>query len=205
MEVAREHGQGDVTLETLEAMVRAAIQAVSLERIDRRLHGGMAAAQALKTRVVLALEVVAGTLALVRQHRQGDDLGYRICTPTRASLRIGGNGSQRVRVAKPPTQAPVITTNPSNLAPEATGVGWAFSYALLDRTGERDLAELRSLQDCCLKLELQTVPGVAEVATVGGMVRQYQVVVDPEKLRASGIPKVHLTQAIREANREVGG
>jgi Cu(I)/Ag(I) efflux system membrane protein CusA/SilA len=91
------------------------------------------------------------------------------------------------------------------LGPDATGVGWVFSYALVDRTGERDLAELRSLQDWFLKLELQTVPGVAEVATVGGMVRQYQVVVDPEKLRAYGIPLARLTEAIRAANREVGG
>jgi len=84
-------------------------------------------------------------------------------------------------------------------------VGWVLSYALVDRTGERDLAELRSLQDWFLKLESQTVLGVAEVATVGGMVRQYQVVVDPEKLRAYGIPLARLTEAIRAANREVGG
>ena len=91
------------------------------------------------------------------------------------------------------------------LGPDATGVGWVFSYALVDRSGQRDLAQLRSLQDWFLKLELQSVPGVAEVATVGGMVRQYQVVVDPERLRAYGIPLGHLTQAIRAANQEVGG
>ncbi len=91
------------------------------------------------------------------------------------------------------------------LGPDATGVGWVFSYALVDRSGQQDLAQLRSLQDWYLKLELQSVPGVAEVATVGGMVRQYQVVADPERLRAYGIPLGHLTQAIRAANQEVGG
>ena len=91
------------------------------------------------------------------------------------------------------------------LGPDATGVGWVYSYALVDPTGRHDLAQLRSLQDWFLKLELQTVPGVAEVATVGGMVRQYQLVVDPEKLRAYGIPLARLTAAVRAANREVGG
>ena len=91
------------------------------------------------------------------------------------------------------------------LGPDATGVGWVFSYALVDRTGQQNLAQLRSLQDWYLKLELQSVPGVAEVATVGGMVRQYQVVADPERLRAYGIPLGHLSQAIRAANQEIGG
>jgi Cu(I)/Ag(I) efflux system membrane protein CusA/SilA len=91
------------------------------------------------------------------------------------------------------------------LGPDATGVGWVYSYALVDRSGRHDLAQLRSLQDWFLKLELQTVPGVAEVATVGGMVRQYQVVADPEKLRAYGIPLARLMERIRNANREVGG
>ena len=91
------------------------------------------------------------------------------------------------------------------LGPDATGVGWVYSYALTDPTGQHDLAQLRSLQDWFLKFELQTVPGVAEVATVGGMVRQYQIVVDPEKLRAYGIPLSKLTAAVRAANQEVGG
>ena len=91
------------------------------------------------------------------------------------------------------------------LGPDATGVGWIFQYALVDRTGQHDLAELRSLQDWFLKYELQTVPGVAEVATVGGMVRQYQVVVDPDKLRAFGIPLARLKNAIRDGNQETGG
>ena len=91
------------------------------------------------------------------------------------------------------------------LGPDATGVGWIFEYALVDRSGQHDLAELRSLQDWFLKYELQTVPGVAEVAAVGGMVRQYQVVVDPDKLRAFGIPLSTLKSAIRQGNQETGG
>jgi len=91
------------------------------------------------------------------------------------------------------------------LGPDATGVGWVYSYALVDPSGKHDLAQLRSLQDWFLKLEMQTVPGVAEVATVGGMVRQYQIVADPEKLRAYGIPLSKLTAAVRAANQEVGG
>jgi len=91
------------------------------------------------------------------------------------------------------------------LGPDATGVGWIYSYALVDRTGQHDLSQLRSLQDWFLKFELQTVPGVAEVATVGGMVKQYQVVVDPERLRAFNIPLSRVSQAIKNANQEVGG
>ncbi|HSG96686.1 MAG TPA: efflux RND transporter permease subunit [Woeseiaceae bacterium] len=93
----------------------------------------------------------------------------------------------------------------SALGPDATGVGWVFEYALVDRTGQHDLAQLRSLQDWFLKYELQTVPGVAEVATVGGMVRQYQVVVDPDKLRAFGIPLAKIKMAIKMGNQETGG
>lgn len=91
------------------------------------------------------------------------------------------------------------------LGPDATGVGWVYNYALIDRTGNHDLAQLRSLQDWFLKFELQTVPGVAEVATVGGMVRQYQVTVDPEKLRAFGISIMKVSSAIKNANQEIGG
>ncbi len=91
------------------------------------------------------------------------------------------------------------------LGPDATGVGWVYEYALVDRSGKHDLAELRSLQDWFLKYELQTVPGVAEVATIGGMVRQYQVVVDPDKLRAFGIPLRKLKMAIQAGNQETGG
>jgi len=93
----------------------------------------------------------------------------------------------------------------SSLGPDATGVGWVFEYALVDRSGRHDLAQLRSLQDWFLKYELQTVPGVAEVATIGGMVRQYQVVVDPDKLRAFGVTLAALKQAIQQGNQETGG
>ena len=93
----------------------------------------------------------------------------------------------------------------SSLGPDATGVGWVYEYALVDRTGQHDLAEMRSLQDWFLKYELQTVEGVAEVATVGGMVRQYQVVVDPDKLRAFGITLARLKLAIQQGNQETGG
>jgi len=92
-----------------------------------------------------------------------------------------------------------------SLGPDATGVGWVYEYALVDRTGQNDLAQLRSLQDWFLKYELQTVHGVAEVATIGGMVRQYQVVVDPDKLRAFGIALANLKDAIRKGNQETGG
>jgi len=91
------------------------------------------------------------------------------------------------------------------LGPDASGVGWIYSYALIDRSGEHDLSQLRSLQDWFLKYELQALPGVAEVATVGGMVRQYQVVVNPEKLRGYEIPLASVIGAIRAANQEVGG
>ncbi len=92
-----------------------------------------------------------------------------------------------------------------SLGPDATGVGWIYEYALVDRKGQHDLAQLRSLQDWFLKFELQTVPGVAEVATIGGMVRQYQVVVDPDKLRAFGVTLATLKQAIQQGNQETGG
>lgn len=91
------------------------------------------------------------------------------------------------------------------LGPDATGVGWVFEYALVDRTGQHDLSQLRSLQDWFLKFELQTVPGVAEVATIGGMVRQYQVVVDPDKLRAFGMTLAKVKMAIQSGNQETGG
>ena len=91
------------------------------------------------------------------------------------------------------------------LGPDATGVGWIYQYALVDRTGRHDLGELRALQDWFLKFELKTLPNVAEVASVGGMVRQYQVVLDPDKLRAYGIPHTRVVAAIQGANRETGG
>ena len=91
------------------------------------------------------------------------------------------------------------------LGPDATGVGWVYEYALVDRTGKNDLAQLRSLQDWFLKYELQTVGGVSEVVTLGGMVKQYQVVLDPNKLRAYNLPIAKIKSAIKRANQETGG
>jgi len=93
----------------------------------------------------------------------------------------------------------------ASLGPDATGVGWVYQYVLVDRSGNHDLSQLRSLQDWFLKYELQTVPGVSEVATVGGMVKQYQVVLDPDRLRAFSIPIQKVRMAIKQANQEVGG
>ena len=91
------------------------------------------------------------------------------------------------------------------LGPDATGVGWVFEYALVDRSGRHDLAELRSLQDWNLRYALASVPGVAEVTSIGGFVRQYQVQVDPERLRAYRLTLRDVIAAVRGANREVGG
>lgn len=90
------------------------------------------------------------------------------------------------------------------LGPDATGVGWVYIYALTDRSGKHDISQLRSLQDWFLKYELQTVPGVSEVASVGGMVKQYQVQIDPDKLRAYGLPLSHIQQALQRGNQETG-
>jgi len=91
------------------------------------------------------------------------------------------------------------------LGPDATGVGWVYEYALVDRSGKHDLAELRSIQDWHLRYELQTVPGVAEVASVGGHVRQYQVEVDPNQLTAYGLSLAHVRHAIKRSNSDIGG
>ena len=90
------------------------------------------------------------------------------------------------------------------LGPDATGVGWVYIYSLVDKTGKHDISQLRSLQDWFLKYELQTVAGVSEVTALGGMVKQYQVKVNPEKLRAFGIPLSHIQMAIKQGNQEIG-
>ena len=90
------------------------------------------------------------------------------------------------------------------LGPDATGVGWVYLYALQDKTGQLDISQLRSLQDWFLKYELQTVPGVSEVTSLGGMVKQYQIKVDPDKLRAFNIPLSHIQMAIKRGNQEIG-
>ena len=91
------------------------------------------------------------------------------------------------------------------LGPDATGVGWIYEYALVDRTGQHDLAKLRSIQDWYLRYPLQTVPGVAEVASVGGFVKQYQIEVDPNALLRYNIPLAKVKQALKDSNRDVGG
>ncbi|MCU0937637.1 MAG: efflux RND transporter permease subunit [Burkholderiaceae bacterium] len=93
----------------------------------------------------------------------------------------------------------------SSIGPDATGVGWIYQYALVDRSGRNDLAQLRALQDWFLRFELKTVPDVAEVASVGGMVRQYQIVLDPDKLAAYRISQMMVSDAVARANQEAGG
>ncbi|MHB1075274.1 efflux RND transporter permease subunit [Thiobacillus sp.] len=102
-------------------------------------------------------------------------------------------------------QSRLPATARSSLGPDATGVGWIYEYALVDKTGRHDLAQLRALQDWFLKFELKTLPNVAEVATVGGMVKQYQVVLDPVKLAGFGITQADVKDAIGKANQESGG
>ncbi len=102
-------------------------------------------------------------------------------------------------------QAKLPAAAKATLGPDATGVGWIYQYALIDRSGKLDVGQLRALQDWFLKFELKTVPNVAEVASVGGMVRQYQIVVDPAKLAAYGIAHTNVVQAIQQANQEAGG
>ena len=110
----------------------------------------------------------------------------------------------RSRVLEYLSQVALPAAATPQLGPDASGVGWVYLYALIDRTGRHDISQLRSIQDWYLQYELQTVPGVSEVATVGGMVKQYQVTVDPEKLRAFGMPLAHIQMAIKRANQEVG-
>jgi len=93
----------------------------------------------------------------------------------------------------------------TSLGPDATGVGWVYEYALVDRSGRMDLSQLRALQDWFLKYELKAVPNVSEVASVGGMVRQYQIVLDPDRLRAYNIPHAKVIEAVQKANQETGG
>ena len=93
----------------------------------------------------------------------------------------------------------------ASLGPDATGVGWVYEYALVDRTGKNDISQLRALNDWFLKFELKTVPDVAEVASIGGMVRQYQVVLDPDRMRSAGVTQAMVVDALRKANQAAGG
>jgi len=102
-------------------------------------------------------------------------------------------------------QSRLPTAAKSSIGPDATGVGWIYQYALVDRSGGHDLAQLRALQDWFLRFELKTVPDVAEVASVGGMVRQYQIVLDPDKLAAYRLSQGMISSAVARANQEAGG
>ncbi len=93
----------------------------------------------------------------------------------------------------------------ASLGPDATGVGWIYEYALVDKTGRHDLAGLRSIQDWFLRYELKAIPGVAEVASIGGMVKQYQVIVDPQRLASYGVTAAEVSDALKRANQETGG
>ncbi len=93
----------------------------------------------------------------------------------------------------------------TSIGPDATGVGWIYQYALVDRSGGHDLGELRALQDWLLTFELKSVPGVAEVASIGGMVRQHQIVLDPQKMATYGVTQAQIADAVRRANQEAGG
>ncbi|WP_137917513.1 efflux RND transporter permease subunit [Hydrogenophaga sp. 2FB] len=102
-------------------------------------------------------------------------------------------------------QARLPATARTSLGPDATGVGWIYQYALVDRTGQQDVAQLRALQDWFLRFELKTVPDVAEVASVGGMVKQYQIVLDPDRMASLGITQKMVGDAVGRANQEAGG
>ncbi len=111
----------------------------------------------------------------------------------------------RVVEALSKTQGDLPDNAVPQIGPDATGVGWVYQYALLDKTGKYDLAYLRSLQDWFLKLELATVDGVSEVASVGGFIKEYQVLVDPNRLRAYDVSLHRIADAVREASMEAGG
>jgi Cu(I)/Ag(I) efflux system membrane protein CusA/SilA len=102
-------------------------------------------------------------------------------------------------------QSRLPATAKTSLGPDATGVGWIYEYALVDRTGQHDLSQLRGLQDWFLKYELKTIPDVAEVASLGGMVKEYQIVLDPAKLVAYEVTHEKVIDAIQRANQEAGG
>ncbi len=111
----------------------------------------------------------------------------------------------RVLEALSKVQSALPSAAKVQIGPDATGVGWVYQYALVDKSGKHDLAQLRSLQDWFLKFELATVPGVSEVASVGGFVKEYQVLIDPMKLRAFGIPLMRIQEALKASSQEAGG
>lgn len=111
----------------------------------------------------------------------------------------------RVLEALSKVQSTLPPNAKAQIGPDASGVGWVFQYALVDKSGQHDLAQLRSLQDWFLKFELATVPGVSEVASVGGFVKEYQVLVDPIKLRAFGVSLMRVQEALKASSQEAGG
>lgn len=111
----------------------------------------------------------------------------------------------RVLEALSKVQSTLPSAAKVQIGPDATGVGWVYQYALIDKSGKHDLSQLRSLQDWFLKFELATIPGVSEVASVGGFVKEYQVLVDPVKLRAFGIPLMRIQDALKASSQEAGG
>ncbi len=142
----------------------------------------------------------------------------QVLVPTLAVLLLLASPSLKIRLAASdvrvlPAELEALSQSSGQLpegvrpqlGPDATGVGWVFQYALIDRTGKHDLQELRTLQDWFLRFELATVKGVAEVASVGGFVKEYQVFVRPHSLHAYGIPLSRVADAIRSANQETGG
>lgn len=150
--------------------------------------------------ITTALRAVTGAVAVRGYSMYGDSYVYVVfrdgTDPYWARSRVLellSQVSSRLPVAARP-----------ELGPDATAVGWVYQYALVDRTGQHDLAQLRSLQDWFLKYELQSVPGVSEVATVGGMVKQYQVVIDPDVLRSYQLPLSTLMQTIQRSTGETG-
>ncbi len=150
--------------------------------------------------ITTALRAVTGAVAVRGYSMYGDSYVYVVfrdgTDPYWARSRVLellSQVSSRLPVAARP-----------ELGPDATAVGWVYQYALVDRTGQHDLAQLRSLQDWFLKYELQSVPGVSEVATVGGMVKQYQVVIDPDVLRSYQLPLSTLQQTIQRSTGETG-
>ncbi len=151
--------------------------------------------------IATALRAVTGAVTVRGYSMYGDSYVYVVfrdgTDPYWARSRVLELLNQAA-IGLPPGARPT-------LGPDATAVGWVYQYALLDRTGGHDLAQLRSLQDWFLKYELQSLPGVSEVATVGGMVKQYQVVIDPDVLRSYNLPLTTLMQAVTRSNAEVGG
>jgi len=148
-----------------------------------------------------AMLAVPGALAVRGYSFFGDSYVYVIfkdgIDPYWARSRVLEYLSQVANRLPPPAKP--------ELGPDATGVGWIYQYALVDKTGRHDLSQLTSLQNWFLKYELQTIPGVAEVATIGGMVKQYQITLEPNRLRAYKLTLHQVKKAIQNANQEVGG